>query len=136
MVYVLLSTHQFYGQNKNQQQVKPLIFQFDLVSSYACLQNKNPFVLSDKHDFFALSEDGKNCYFAIKKLKQVINLNLSSFLVNFATLKAEPLFLGVFKNTAGPFVLENNKLGQITLLDPTLENIKTITGFELNFEEE
>ena len=92
----------------------------------------NDYALPAEPIGFAHSDDGAHGYFIMEGEGFLEVLDYSSLLIDEVELKSDPVFVGTLPDTNWAYASQEHDLGRISFYDPDTDELKTITGFELN----
>ena len=86
----------------------------------------------------AFAADGGSVYVLAgdrdKRIRQVVSIDLSSFVADEIVLGSHPLSVGVVPLAGQIYVAQSHPLGRVTFIDAKTRETRTLTGFALNSE--
>ena len=88
--------------------------------------------LTAETDSFTSTPDGRYGLYTMKDRPYVEVLDYQTFVPDEIELPSIPVHLGSLPDTNTVFISQEHELGRISFFDPLEDNLKTITGFELN----
>ncbi len=85
---------------------------------------------------FTFSPDGQRAYLIVAdpglNLRQIAVLNLANFVVGALVVGSEPTEIGPVVGTDRIYVSQEHHLGRISFIDIATNQLRTVTGFQLN----
>ena len=88
--------------------------------------------LTAKPEAFASTPDGRIGFFILENQPYLELINYETFVPSEITLPSIPVHLGTLPDTNTAFVSQEHDLGRLSFFDTDEDELKTITGFELN----
>ena len=88
--------------------------------------------LTAKPEAFASTPDGKIGFFILENQPYLELINYETFVPSEINLPSIPVHLGTLPDTNTAFVSQEHDLGRLSFFNTDEDELKTITGFELN----